>query len=98
PLCPHTFPTRPSSDLNPDHDSIRAAQGHDLPLFFRHELAFRRAGAYPPYRHLARLVVSGPHLEAVREVALRACREGAREVAGLRSEEHTSELQSRENL
>lgn len=40
----------------PDHYAIRAAANHDYEQFFRHEIAFRRENAYPPFRRLARIL------------------------------------------
>lgn len=60
---------------NPDHYSIRAAQRGDASFFFSHDLPFRRAGGYPPFRYLARLLVAGEDGRAVRNAALQARRE-----------------------
>jgi primosomal protein N' len=44
---------------NPDLPVIRAAAGHDYAAFYKDELAARRAGRYPPFKRLARLVFNG---------------------------------------
>src|SRR5690606_39138551 len=54
--------------------SVRCAQHYDLPGFFQEELRFRRAGGYPPYKHLARLLFVGEHSEEVFQVAKEARR------------------------
>jgi len=56
--------------LNPDHPAIVAAVRHDFPKFAAHELAVRRAGYYPPFTAMVRLVVRGPAEVAARESAV----------------------------
>jgi len=46
---------------NPDHFSIVAAQQQDVKAFYRSEIDFRRALAYPPFSRLILLKISGPH-------------------------------------
>ena len=41
----------------PDHYALQAAREHDYQAFFREEIAFRRALAYPPFGRLVRFVV-----------------------------------------
>jgi primosomal protein N' (replication factor Y) len=43
----------------PAHFAIRSALAHDYTAFAERELEMRRAGNYPPYSHLVRLVLSG---------------------------------------
>lgn len=42
---------------NPDHYSLKAAQAGDYRAFFNREAASRRALGYPPYSHMARVLV-----------------------------------------
>ncbi len=44
----------------PSHHAVRAAAQHDLHTFMAAELDARRAPAYPPFVHLANIVVRGP--------------------------------------
>jgi primosomal protein N' (replication factor Y) len=55
----------------PDHYAVRPVVQHDYERFYREELANRRALGYPPFGHLARVVVSGPEEAAARETANR---------------------------
>jgi primosomal protein N' (replication factor Y) len=55
--------------LSPDHPAIAAAVRHDYQRFATHEMAVRRAGGYPPYSAMARLVLRGPQETIVRESA-----------------------------
>jgi primosomal protein N' (replication factor Y) len=48
--------------FQPDARSIAHAARHDVRGFLDAELERRRALGYPPYRHLVRVVVSGPEL------------------------------------
>lgn len=52
----------------PDHAAIRAASAHDHDRFVKHELKLREELGYPPFGHLARLVVEGPDEARVAEV------------------------------
>src|SRR5690606_41643297 len=89
----HSFPTRRSSDLVrvPDPNALEtfersrpgdAAEGH-WPDFYRRLLEIR-------HRHLV------PRLHGSRQAGVRILQDKA--LCATRSEEHTSELQSRENL
>ena len=49
---------------DPTHFAITAAQNHDYLGFFRQEISFRRSLGYPPFRHLTRILASGPQQEA----------------------------------
>ncbi len=51
----------------PDHPAIQAASTHDRRPFHAQELADRRALNYPPFGRLARVLVTGENLDAVRE-------------------------------
>ncbi len=55
----------------PEHYSIQAAANHNYTAFYREELAFRRELGYPPYKFLARLLISGPVEREVVETAHR---------------------------
>src|SRR5207302_9641775 len=46
----------------PDWGAGASAAGHDVRGFVDGELERRRALGYPPFRHLVRIVVSGPDL------------------------------------
>jgi primosomal protein N' (replication factor Y) len=46
--------------FQPDSRAIELAARHDVRRFLAGELDRRRALAYPPYRHLVRIVVTGP--------------------------------------
>jgi primosomal protein N' (replication factor Y) (superfamily II helicase) len=46
--------------FQPDARPIALAARHDVPRFLADELARRKELGYPPYRHLVRIVVSGP--------------------------------------
>jgi primosomal protein N' (replication factor Y) len=48
--------------FQPDSRAVSYAARHDVRGFLDEELERRRALAYPPYRHLVRIVVSGPDL------------------------------------
>ncbi len=53
----------------PDEPSIRRAAEHDWLGFAKLELAHRRALHYPPYSHLARVILRGEQYEAVQSAA-----------------------------
>jgi primosomal protein N' (replication factor Y) len=55
--------------LSPDHPAIAAAVRHDYQTFADHELALRRAGGYPPYSAMVRMVIRGAQEAAVRQTA-----------------------------
>jgi primosomal protein N' (replication factor Y) len=46
--------------FQPDARPIALAANHDVPRFLADELARRRELGYPPFRHLVRLVATGP--------------------------------------
>jgi primosomal protein N' (replication factor Y) len=46
--------------FQPDARPIALAANHDVPRFLADELARRRELGYPPFRHLVRVVASGP--------------------------------------
>jgi len=56
----------------PDHYSIVAAASHDYKGFYRSEMPFRRALGYPPYRHLAVLLLTHVDEEVLISGALQA--------------------------
>ena len=55
--------------LLPTHYVIQAVANQDPPLFYRQELAFRQALAYPPFTRLIGLRVSGRSLDRTRQAA-----------------------------
>jgi primosomal protein N' (replication factor Y) (superfamily II helicase) len=65
--------------FQPDAEAIALAARHDVERFLAVELERRRALGYPPFRHLVRIVVSGPDAEAPLTVLdeLRAGLDGA---------------------
>jgi primosomal protein N' (replication factor Y) len=53
--------------FQPDSESVRFAARHDVEGFIAAELERRRELGYPPFRHLVRIVASGPdQAEAMR--------------------------------
>jgi primosomal protein N' (replication factor Y) (superfamily II helicase) len=50
--------------FQPDAEAIALAARHDVEGFLAVELERRRALGYPPFRHLVRILVSGPEAEA----------------------------------
>jgi primosomal protein N' (replication factor Y) (superfamily II helicase) len=50
--------------FQPDSRAIELAARHDVPAFLAGELERREALGYPPYRHLVRIVCTGPEPEA----------------------------------
>jgi primosomal protein N' (replication factor Y) (superfamily II helicase) len=50
--------------FQPDSRPVELAARHDVARFLAGELERRKALGYPPYRHLVRIVVSGPEPEA----------------------------------
>jgi primosomal protein N' (replication factor Y) len=64
--------------FQPDARAVAFAARHDVEGFLAGELERRRALGYPPFRHLLRVVVSGPDQEA----PLRALREIAEGLGG----------------
>src|SRR5262245_1307508 len=55
----------------PRHYAIRPVRDHDYESFYTEELGHRASLGYPPFGHLASLVVSGPEEEGAREAAER---------------------------
>ena len=51
--------------LEPEHYAVSRAAAYDFPGFYAEELEFRREAGYPPFAHLASLVLSGNAAEAV---------------------------------
>ncbi len=49
--------------FQPDARPVELAARHDVPRFLQGELDRRRELGYPPYRHLVRILVTGPELE-----------------------------------
>jgi primosomal protein N' (replication factor Y) len=64
--------------FQPDARPVELAARHDVERFLAGELERRRALEYPPFRHLVRIVVSGPEPEA----PLRALEELKAEIGG----------------
>jgi primosomal protein N' (replication factor Y) len=54
--------------FQPDSRAISFAARHDVPGFLAGELERRRQLSYPPFRHLVRIVVSGPERESPLQV------------------------------
>jgi primosomal protein N' (replication factor Y) (superfamily II helicase) len=61
--------------FQPDAEAIAFAARHDVEGFLAAELERRRVLGYPPFRHLVRIVVSGPDPEST-QTLLRELREG----------------------
>ena len=63
----------------PEHYALQAVREHDYLAFFREEITFRRAMAYPPFGRLVRFVTTAAHEETCRRraeqlaVALQRC-------------------------
>jgi len=55
--------------LEPEHYAVRSAAAHDFACFCAEELEFRRETGYPPFAHLAALVLSGTAAAAVEQSA-----------------------------
>lgn len=45
---------------DPTHYSLMAVKSHDYVRFYRQEITFRRELRYPPFGHLARILIQGP--------------------------------------
>lgn len=58
--------------LNPEHYAISRAASHDYAGFYAEELEFRRDAGYPPFVHLASLILSGNAAESVEQGATAA--------------------------
>jgi primosomal protein N' (replication factor Y) len=54
---------------NPDHFAVRLALLHDFETFARYELDARRKDGYPPFGHLARVVIQGPKEDEAEKAA-----------------------------
>jgi len=54
---------------NPDHYSLQAAQEHDYETFFQHELEARREPPYPPFSHLANIIITSAQEQAAIDAA-----------------------------
>jgi len=67
--------------FQPDARAIRYAARHDVPGFLTDELERRRELGYPPFRHLVRVLASGPEADAP-----------ARLLAELQADIHAGEL------
>ena len=50
--------------FQPDARPIELAARHDVPRFLADELERRRELGYPPFRHLVRVLVSGPDAQS----------------------------------
>jgi len=61
--------------FQPDSRPVELAARHDVPRFLTGELERRRELGYPPFRHLVRVLVSGPEPEPVTR-ALEEVRDG----------------------
>src|SRR5207253_10373099 len=68
--------------FQPDARPIVHAARHDVARFLAGELERREALGYPPYRHLVRLLVSGPERESVMRVLTELEVELRKSVAG----------------
>lgn len=55
--------------FDPDHYAIQAAVAGDYHAFFEQEAAERRAQGFPPFAHMARLLVTGEDEPAVEKLA-----------------------------
>ncbi len=67
--------------FQPESRAVALAARHDVPGFLAGELARRRELGYPPFRHLVRLLVSGPDREDAMQ-ALAELAEGLRGAPG----------------
>ncbi len=70
--------------FQPDARPLELAARHDVPRFLADELARRRELGYPPFRHLVRVVVSGPAEDGPQTLLeeMRPGLEGAGELLG----------------
>jgi primosomal protein N' (replication factor Y) (superfamily II helicase) len=55
--------------LNPGHYAVSRAAAHDFEGFYAEELEFRQDAGYPPFAHLAALLLSGTAGQAVEQGA-----------------------------
>jgi len=53
----------------PEHYAIRPVRKHDYETFYREEIAHRAALHYPPFGHIAQVIVSGPDDEETQKAA-----------------------------
>ncbi|MFP5502331.1 MAG: primosomal protein N' [Candidatus Sericytochromatia bacterium] len=53
---------------SPEHPAIQAAKDHDFHRFYAYEAGERASALYPPFIHLASVLVAGPELKQVRRV------------------------------
>ncbi|HEY6873346.1 MAG TPA: primosomal protein N' [Geobacteraceae bacterium] len=53
--------------LNPDHYAVSRAAAHDFAGFYGEELTSRRETGYPPFSHLALIILSGNAVEGVEQ-------------------------------
>jgi primosomal protein N' (replication factor Y) len=58
--------------LNPGHYAVGRAAAHDFEGFYSEELEFRQDAGYPPFAHLATLLLSGTAVQAVEQGAATA--------------------------
>jgi primosomal protein N' (replication factor Y) len=54
---------------NPSHYSVLAAQDHDYRSFYREEIAMREEWKYPPFTHIANILLRGMSDNLTRETA-----------------------------
>jgi primosomal protein N' (replication factor Y) len=66
----------------PDHYAVRPVRDHDYESFYREELAHRAALGYPPFGHLAQVMVSAEEEDAARHAAEHLARAAAEGAAG----------------
>jgi primosomal protein N' (replication factor Y) len=55
----------------PEHYAVRPVRDHDYEAFYAEELGHRAPLGYPPFGHLAHVVVAAPEEERAREEASR---------------------------
>lgn len=72
----------------PDHYSISSAAGHDYESFYQQELAFREELGYPPFGHLAAILLSASHEQTLLAAANQAAEQAhnLKRQLGLRTE------------
>ena len=59
---------------HPDHYAIQTAARHDYDSFYQQEISLRQEADFPPFSHLARLVVSASTEATAQEVAMNISR------------------------
>jgi len=52
---------------HPEHYAIQAASNHDYEGFYAQEVSIRQETSFPPFSHLANILVSAPSAEAAQE-------------------------------